>query len=121
MPNCSVVGCDYRKWPKDGTYQSFPIPIEPYLRKKWLTILNRDKTFMTYVLLFFILRLRLWPTAKGQSFSGPNIRLRPKVTIAPTVQHYCSRHFVRLLSLMNLSFSSDALNYVKLPENYQIE
>ena len=45
MPNCSVVGCDYKKWPKDGTYQSFPIPTEPYLRKKWLTKLNRDKTF----------------------------------------------------------------------------
>ena len=33
------------------------------------------------------LRLRLWPTAKGRSFSGPIIRLRPKVKIAPTVQH----------------------------------
>ena len=42
---------------------------------------------MTYVLCFFILRLRLRPTAKGRSLSGPNIRLRPKVKIAPTVQH----------------------------------
>ena len=25
--------------------------------------------------------------AKGQSFSGPNIRLRPKVKIVPMVQH----------------------------------
>ena len=45
MPNCSVVGCDYKKWPKDGTYQSFPIPTEPNLRSKWLNKLNRDKTF----------------------------------------------------------------------------
>ena len=37
---------------------------------------------------FFILRLRLRPTAKGRSFSGPNIRLRPKVKIVPTVQHW---------------------------------
>ena len=42
---------------------------------------------MTYVLHFFNLRLRLRSTAEGQSFSGPNIRLRPKVKIAPTVQH----------------------------------
>ena len=27
-------------------------------------------------------------TAKGRSFSGPNIRLRPKVKIVPTVQHW---------------------------------
>ena len=40
--------------------------------------------------IFFILRLRLRPTAKGRSFSGPNIRLRPKVKIAPTVQHWKS-------------------------------
>ena len=26
--------------------------------------------------------------AEGQSFSGPNIRLQPKVKIAPTVQHW---------------------------------
>ena len=45
MPNCSVVGCDYKKWPKDGTYQSFPIPTDPHLQNKWLTKLNRDKTF----------------------------------------------------------------------------
>ena len=45
MPNCSVVGCDYKKWPKDGTYQSFQLPTEPNLRKKWLTQLNRDQTF----------------------------------------------------------------------------
>ena len=38
--------------------------------------------------LFFILRLWLRPTAKGRSFSGPNIRLRPKVKIVPTVQHW---------------------------------
>ena len=42
---------------------------------------------MAYVLCFFILRLRLRPTAEGRSLSGPNIRLRPKVKIVPTVQH----------------------------------
>ena len=36
---------------------------------------------------FLILRLRLRSTAEGRSFSGPNIRLRPKVKIVPTVQH----------------------------------
>ena len=43
---------------------------------------------MTYVLQLFILRLRLRSTAKGRSFSGPNIRLWPKVKIVPTVQHW---------------------------------
>ena len=43
---------------------------------------------MTHVLQFFILRLRLWSTAEGRSFSEPNIWLRPKVKIAPTVQHW---------------------------------
>ena len=52
---------------------------------------------MTYVLHFFILRLRLRPTAKGRSLSGPNIRLRPKVKIVPTVQH-CN-----LLSLYHIT------------------
>ena len=37
--------------------------------------------------LIFNLRLRLRPMANGWIFSGPNIRLRPKVKIAPTVQH----------------------------------
>ena len=45
MPNCSVVGCDYSKWPKDGTYRSFPLPTEPNLRLKWLKKLNRDENF----------------------------------------------------------------------------
>ena len=36
--------------------------------------------------IFFNLRLWLRPTAKDRSFSEPNIRLRPKVKIAPTVQ-----------------------------------
>ena len=43
---------------------------------------------MTYVLHFFNLRLWLRSTAEGRSFSGPNIWLRPKVKIAPTVQHW---------------------------------
>ena len=42
---------------------------------------------MTLVLQFFILRLWLRPKAEGQSLSGPNIRLRLKLKIAPTVQH----------------------------------
>ena len=37
---------------------------------------------------FLILRLRLRSTVYGRSFSGPNIRLRPKVKIGPTVQHW---------------------------------
>ena len=47
---------------------------------------------MFYIFLF--LRLRLRPTAKGQSFSVPNIRLRPKVKIAPTVQHWKDHNLV---------------------------
>ena len=43
---------------------------------------------MTYVLCFFFLRLRLRSTAEGRSFSWPNIWLRPKVKIMPTVQHW---------------------------------
>ena len=46
------------------------------------------KTFMTHILQFFILRLLLRSMAEGRSFSGPNIWLRPKVKIAPTVQHW---------------------------------
>ena len=46
-----------------------------------------DQTFYDICFTFFILRLWLRPTAEGRSLSGPNIRLRPKVKIAPTVQH----------------------------------
>ena len=46
-----------------------------------------DQNFYDICFTFFILRLRLRPTTKGRSLSGPNIRLRPKVKIAPTVQH----------------------------------
>ena len=46
-----------------------------------------DQKFLDIFFMFFILRLRLRPTAEGRSLSGPNIRLRPKVKIAPTVQH----------------------------------
>ena len=45
------------------------------------------KTFMTYLLKILILRLRLRPTAQGQSLSALNILLRPKAKIATTVQH----------------------------------
>ena len=43
---------------------------------------------------FLILRLRLWSTAEGRSFLGPNIRLRPKVKIAPTVQHWSQWFYI---------------------------
>ena len=49
---------------------------------------------MTYeiFLKFLILQLRLRSTAEGQSFLGPNIRLRPKVKNVATVQH-CTKQF----------------------------
>ena len=47
-----------------------------------------DQNFYDICFTFFILRLRLRPTTKGRSLSWPNIRLRPKVKIAPTVQHW---------------------------------
>ena len=50
---------------------------------------------MTHVLQFFILRLRLRSTAEGRSFLGPNIRLQPKVKIAPTVQHWQNEMFAK--------------------------
>ena len=46
-----------------------------------------DQKFYDICFTFFILRLRLRPTAKGRNLSGPNIRLWPKVKIASTVQH----------------------------------
>ena len=46
-----------------------------------------DQDFYNICFVFLILQLRLQPTAKGRSFLGPNIRLRPKVKIVPTVQH----------------------------------
>ena len=48
------------------------------------------KTYDIWLKFFLILRLRLRPTAKGRSLSGPNIRLRTKVKIAPSVQHWFS-------------------------------
>jgi hypothetical protein len=64
------------------------------------------KTFIPYVLLFFILRLRLRPMVEGQSLSGPNIRLRPKVKIAPTVQHCFFSNFKSKLlpTSLNMDF-----------------
>ena len=61
------------------------------------------KTFMTHVLQFFILRLRLRSTTEGRSFSGPNIWLRLKVKIKPTVQH-CFLH--RFPGLKFIPYSS---------------
>ena len=52
------------------------------------TYLVGIKTFMTYVLWVFFLRLLLQPTASSRSLSWPNIRLQPKVKIEPTVQHW---------------------------------
>ena len=49
--------------------------------------MTADQNFYDIRFTFFILRLRLQPMAKGRSFSGPNVWLRPKVKIAPTVQH----------------------------------
>ena len=46
-----------------------------------------NQNFYDIYFTYSILRLRLRPMAKGQSFSGPNIRLRPKVKIVPMVQH----------------------------------
>ena len=43
-----------------------------------------DQNFNDICFTFFILQLWLRPMAKGRSLSGPNIRLRPKVKIAPT-------------------------------------
>ena len=57
-----------------------------------------DKKFYDIGFTFFILWLRLRPTAEGQSLSGPNIRLRPKVKIAPTVQHWLGDMFLWLVA-----------------------
>ena len=46
------------------------------------------KTYDIWLKFFLILRLRLRPTAKGRSLSGPNIRLWPKAKIAHPVQHW---------------------------------
>jgi hypothetical protein len=64
------------------------LPLKWNLR--WCVLI---KTFITYVLRFFILRLRLRPMAVGRSLSGLNIRLQPKVKIAPTVQHWTIYNF----------------------------
>ena len=55
-----------------------------------------DQNFYDICFTFFILRLRLRSTAEGRSFSGPNIRLRPKVKIAPTVQHWQNKFDLKL-------------------------
>ena len=60
---------------------------------------------MTYFLWFFILQLRLRPMAKGRSFTGLNIRLRPKVKIAPTVQHCTSIAVIQFLNTHALMLS----------------
>ena len=57
-----------------------------------------DQDFYDICFTFFILRLRLRPTAEGQSLSGPNSLLRPKVKTAPTVQHW------RLVSIVTILF-----------------
>ena len=40
MPNCAVNDCDHRKTEK-GQYQSFLLPTDPDLRRKWLKKINR--------------------------------------------------------------------------------
>ena len=52
------------------------------------------KTFMTYVLNFLILWLRL------QSLSRPNNWLRPKMIIAPTVQHCKMGETIQIVELL---------------------
>ena len=49
---------------------------------------------------FFILKLQLRPTAYGWSLSGPNIWLRPKVKIAPTVEHCFRAYLVTVLKAL---------------------
>ena len=53
----------------------------------------------SYDMFSFIFNLRLWlrPMAKGRSFSEPNIRLRPKMKIAPTVQHWLCTQLTMVL------------------------
>ena len=52
-----------------------------------LVCMIADQNFYDIYFTFFILRLRLRPTAESRSLLGPNIRLQPKVKIVPTVQH----------------------------------
>ena len=58
-----------------------------------------DQNFYDLRFTVFILWLRLWSTAKGRSFSGPNIRLRPKVKKVPTVQHWRYKAIILILRL----------------------
>ena len=71
---------------------SLKIKTGPFLMRfvkfTYLVGMIAGKHFYDTYFTFFIIRLRLRPTAKGRSFSGPNIRLRPKVKIEPTVQHW---------------------------------
>ena len=56
-----------------------------------------DQNFYAYVLGGFFYPMAS-ATAKGQSLSGPKIRLQPKVKIAPTVQD-CIFYFLESINL----------------------
>ena len=81
-----------------------------------------NQNFYDICFTYFILRLQLRPTVKGQSFSGPNIWLRSKVKIVPAVQHWmfdiilcgCAMHSMKfigkVMSLLPRSFPGN-MNY----------
>ena len=50
---------------------------------------------MTSVVKIFILRLWPWPMTEGRSLEGPNIWLRPKLKIQPSVQHCKLAYFLK--------------------------
>ena len=56
-----------------------------------------DQNFYDIFLTFFYPTALARPTAEGRSLSGPNIRLRPKVKIAPTVQHWLFHRYLLLI------------------------
>ena len=87
-----------------------------------------------HILCFFILRLWLQPTAKGRSLSGPNIWLRPKVKIGPTVQHWkyqtqkshkicthCRVSEAKIYLYHNAKIAKARPQYVVWPEYYSVQ
>ena len=56
---------------------------------------------------------RLRPTAKCRSFSWLNIRLRPKVKIAPTVQHWIGAQNVNALKVYYGTFNVFVLSIIR--------
>ena len=68
------------------------------------------KTFITFVLKILILRLR--PTTEGQSLTGLNIQLRPKVKITTMVQHW-QRRKIRLISATDQPGRKQMSHYIR--------